>query len=380
MTTDLSAAHDSPHERLLERPLTLARKALDLATSIEDERPLPETFALIDTRDPEPLLGPLRAHWTLRSSLMRHALRAGVATTIGALLASLTGLERGQWVTLAVAVILQPQLPATFLRATQRVLGTVAGALLAAAFTGLIETPWAMLPVMFITAAAGVAVQPLSYALYSTFLTPTFVLLAEASTHDPSLVLTRIVNTLIGGALALVAARFLWPISERDLFPTTARAALVAAREHLALVVSSDDPHRRAHVRREVGLALLNAETSLNRWLAEVKRRAADLEAPLALIAHVRHLSAATLTLGELSTPAQCARSSAFFDAVADTLDDLVAAVDERRLPLSLPSLESLAGPARDSHHLALLRLSDSLTALHAAASRWLGKPQLPQS
>lgn len=374
-------AAEAAHERLLERPLQLAHKAFELATSIEDERPLPETFALVDTREPEPLMGPLRAHWTLRSSLLRHALRAGVATTVAALLARVLELERGQWVTIAVAVILQPQLPATFLRATQRVLGTVLGALIAAAFTGLIETPWAMLPVMFFFAAVGVAVQPLSYALYSTFLTPTFVLLAETSSHDPSLVLTRIINTLIGGALALVAARFLWPISERDLFPTSARAALVAARDHLALVVASEDPTRRAAARREVGLALLNAETSLNRWLTEVRRRAVDLEAPLALIAHVRHLSAATLALGALSTPEQCARTSPFFDAVTRCLDDLVAAVDEQRVPHALPPLEALAGDpeigARDAHEVALMRIADSLGALHAAGVRWLSQPQV---
>ena len=371
----MAVPSEAGHERLLERPLLLAHRAFELATSIEDERPLPETFALVDTREPEPFLGPLRAHWTLRSSLLRHALRAGVATTIAALLARLLDLERGQWVTIAVAVILQPQLPATFLRATQRVLGTVLGALIAAACTGLIETPWAMLPVMFFFAAVGVAVQPLSYALYSTFLTPTFVLLAETSSHDPGLVLTRIINTLIGGALALIAARFLWPVSERDLFLTSARAAVVAARDHMALVVASDDPMRRAAARREVGLALLNAETSLNRWLTEVRRRAVDLEAPIALIAHIRHLSAATLALGELSTPEQCARTPAFFEAVMRCLDDLITAIDERREPMPLPPLESLAASARDSHEVALQRIAESLTALHAAEMRWLAKP-----
>ncbi len=363
-------------ERMFERPRMLSTEVFELAMSIEDERPLPVSLAL--PREPQPLLGPLRENWTLRSSLLRHALRAGVATSIAALLASLAELERGQWVTVAVAVILQPQLPATFLRATQRVLGTVAGALMAALFTGIIDAPWAMLPVMFVFAAIGVAVQPLSYALYSTFLTPTFVLLAEASTHDPSLVTTRIVNTLIGGALALLAARFLWPISERDLFPTSARAVLLAARDHLRVVTRDDQVAARTHARREVGLALLNAETSLNRWLAEVQRRAATLEAPIALVAQVRHLSAATLALGELTTPAMCAQSAAFFEAVDGVLSELAArAGDEagtRDTPSPLPALEASITGA-EVQRAAMARIAEALTAVHAAATRWLAMP-----
>jgi len=157
----------------------------------------------------------------------------------------------------------------------------------------------------------------------------------------------RIINTLIGGTLALLAARFLWPISERDLFPTSARAALVAARDHLALVITNQDAHPRAQARSEVGLALLNAETSLNRWLSEVRRRASDLEAPATHIAHVRHLSATTPALGELAPPDQCRADAPFFAAVATTLDDIVACVDERRAPPALPPLESLATSAR---------------------------------
>ncbi len=363
-------------ERMFERPRRLGHEVFELAMSIEDERPVPVSLAL--SREPQPLLGPLRDNWTLRSSLLRHALRAGVATTVAALLASVAELQRGQWVTVAVAVILQPQLPATFLRATQRVLGTVVGALLAALFTGAIDAPWGMLPVMFVFAAIGVAVQPLSYALYSTFLTPTFVLLAEASTHDPSLVTTRIVNTLIGGAIALLAARFLWPISERDLFPDSARAALLAARDHLRVVTQDDRPTTRTNARREVGLALLNAETSLNRWLAEVRRRAVTLEAPIALVAHVRHLSAATLALGELTTPAMCAQGTPFFEAVDAVLSELAGLTDDdakpQATPSELPALDTLVvGP--EVQRAAMTRVAEALSAVHAAATRWHAMP-----
>ena len=77
----------------------------------------------------------------------------------------------------------------------------------------------AILVLTFVFAASCVALLPVNYAAFSVFLTPTFVLLAEASAGDWNLAETRVLNTLLGGALALAGARFLWPSPERERFP-----------------------------------------------------------------------------------------------------------------------------------------------------------------
>ena len=64
-----------------------------------------------------------------------------------------------------------------------------------------------------------VALLPLNYAAFSVFLTPTFVLLAEASAGDWHLAGLRIVNTVIGGVLALAGSRLLWPSPEAARLP-----------------------------------------------------------------------------------------------------------------------------------------------------------------
>ena len=77
----------------------------------------------------------------------------------------------------------------------------------------------AILGLVFVFSATCVALLPLNYAAFSVFLTPTFVLLAEANAGDWHLAGLRIINTLLGGALALVGARLLWPTPEWNRLP-----------------------------------------------------------------------------------------------------------------------------------------------------------------
>lgn len=375
-----STPHGEPTAQrpLEERLMALVREADELASSLEDERPV----AALSPPEPGAArrLEAVTENLSLRSAIFRHALRAGVTTSLAAALAHGFALERGQWVTIAAAVTLQPQLPATWLRALQRVLGTVAGALIAASLTGLLDSPLAMLVAVFLFAVIGVSVQPVSYALYATFLTPTFVLLAESASHDPSLAATRVVNTLIGGGLALAAARFLWPVSERDLFPAASRAALRALERHFAAVAEARPEPERDRARREIGLALLNAEASIQRWLAEVRRSAATLEAPVAAVAHMRHLAAAIVALGAHapSEAADLAAARPILDRLGVALGDLDDAVEHGAPPARLPDLADLADLDAALARLPtglktrLERVAESLTLLHAALSRWL--------
>src|SRR5690606_36431757 len=82
-------------------------------------------------------------------------------------------------------------------------------------------------------AAAAVATLPVNYTLFTFFVTPTFVALTELQTGATGLATTRVVNTLLGGALAIAGTRLLWSIPERRRFPAHAAAAVRTARDFL---------------------------------------------------------------------------------------------------------------------------------------------------
>jgi uncharacterized membrane protein YccC len=278
--------------------------------------------------------------------------------------------------------MLQPYTSATTNRALQRVLGTMLGAILTALLGAAFHDPRAILVLSFISAAACIALLPVNYAAYSVFLTPTFVLLAEAEVGDWHLASTRVVNTLIGGALALAGARLLWPSPESRRMPGYMSAALDACRDYLVCVVelfddrSAEAGERIRSARRRIGLAAVNAEESFGRLLAEYDGPPGELSPVMTFLTYVRRLTAsiAALALVRHATTSGGASLQPFAQRAVMVLDDLAEAASGRRRPATLPILVQGAELDRDAAPLLRARvdrLARQIRQLHDAVDRW---------
>jgi uncharacterized membrane protein YccC len=326
----------------------------------------------------------LRATMSPGSLIVRFALRVAVVSTVAVALTELLDIKRGFWITITAIVILQPYAGFTLTRAVQRVLGTVLGALLAAALGAFFHDPRAILVIATIFVACCVALLPLNYAAFSVFLTPTFVLLAEASAGDWSLASTRVLNTLLGGALALLGSRLLWPSPESLRFPSYAAAALRANRAYLDAVVDGfDDTSAVAGesmraARRAIGLATVNAEESLQRALADALGDERKLATALTVLAYTRRFTASVAALGIARHSADGttrAELQPFREAADATLEDLASALHEMRPPLALPPLSQRVSSSRLSPVVRprVDRLARQITTLHDAVARMTG-------
>jgi uncharacterized membrane protein YccC len=327
----------------------------------------------------------LRAVLAPESLILRHALRLAVVTTIAVSLAEAFHLKRGYWLTITVVVMLQPYTSATTNRALQRVLGTVLGGVLTALLGAAFHDPRAILVLSFVFAAACIALLPVNYAAYSVFLTPTFVLLAEAGAGDWHLASARVINTLLGGALALAGARLLWPSPESQRLPGYLAAALAASRDYLASVVSLFDDRsveageRIRAARRGIGLAAVNAEESFQRLVAEYDGPPAELSPVMTFLTYTRRLSASTAALAmarHTDTVLGAAALQPFARRAEAVLDDLEQAAREQRRPAPLPIL--VQGAELDRQAAPLLRarvdrLARQIRMLHDALDRWAG-------
>jgi uncharacterized membrane protein YccC len=310
----------------------------------------------------------------------RHALRLAIVTAAAVALTSALGLKRGYWVTITAVIILQPFVGATSLRALQRVLGTVVGGALAALLAAWFHSPVAVLVMVFVFSAVSVALLPLNYAVFSAFLTPTFVLLAEANAGDWHLAGLRIVNTLVGGALAVAGTWLLWPSPEAERLPEHLAAVLEAMRGYLSEVIArfadrsdaAGDAMRAA--RRRVGLAILNAEQSLERLLGEQRGRADDVTAAMTLVTYARRFTAsiAALALSRHSVAAIPADALAPFASGMDqALADLAGAITDGRQPRPLEAIAEPADPTLPPLLRGrLTRLRRQLKTLHDAVER----------
>jgi uncharacterized membrane protein YccC len=371
---------------LLDRLAQYAGVAVAPAAAVHGGAAVPVLERPREVEDPEPrppLLAPLRAALRPESLILRYALRAGLVTAAAVALTAALGLERGYWLTLTAVIVLQPYAGLTSRRALQRVLGTIAGGALTAGLAALFHDMAAILALAFVFAALSVALLPLNYAVFSVFLTPTFVLLAEASAGQWNLAGLRILHTVLGGALALAGTRLLWPSPEAERLPGSLASALGAVRRYLQRVVAlfgdrSPDASRALRAaRRDAGLGILNAEESFQRLLAEHRGAPGELEPVMALLTYARRVtaSAAALALSRYSAAKVPPETLAPFGRAADAmLDDLVASVAEGRAPLPwtpLPEPGERADGVPPLLRGRLSRLERQLHTLHDAVERW---------
>ena len=262
-----------------------------IASLADDTEPAPAVAVLV--ADPE--RAPLRELFRLDSAVVRHALRVAICSTIAVVISSVIHLAYGYWMLLTVYLLLQPYRSATTTKTVQRGLGTIAGALLAAVVIAIVPHQGVLIVITVVFAALGASMLQLNFGLFSLFVTPTFVMLAELQTQDFTLAGLRVAYTLIGGAIAMFAITVLWPARERALLDDLLGDALDAAAAYLGAV--GDALATRAPIpsldvvraRRAFGLSLSNAEVALDRLITE---RAPDevIEPRMTAIAAARRL------------------------------------------------------------------------------------------
>lgn len=330
----------------------------------------------------------VRAILAPESVILRYALRVAVVTTVAVLITSLLDLHYGYWITITVIVIMQPYTGATTHRALQRVIGTVLGAIITAALGAMFHDPRAVLVLSFIFAGMCVALMPVNYAAYSVFLTPTFVLLAEANAGDWHLAHLRVMNTLLGGALALGGSRLLWPSPEWTRLPGYMARALRANADYLGRVTElfadrSDAAGRQLRdARRDIGLASVNAEESFQRLMGEHRGAPESLAPAMSFLTYTRRFAAsvAALALARHAAPPEAAASLVpFTEAARAVFEDLASAVSEGRRPAPLPPLAAVDEAEASVPPLLLARvdrLASQVHMLHQSVDRWMASAE----
>ncbi|MGZ4176680.1 MAG: FUSC family protein [Solirubrobacteraceae bacterium] len=334
----------------------------------------------------------VRANMSLQSPVGRHALRLAVVVPAAALLARELPLQRSYWMVVAAATVLRPEFGATFTRGAERALATTVGVGLAGAIAVILH-PAAGVTVVIVGVLAwvGYSVFPASFAAGFAFITAMVVFLLNViSPNTLATAADRLVDTLVGGALGLIAYA-LWPTwsyssawqSLADLIGSE-RAYL---RGVLAAAVSGrrpDDQQMRALARR-ARLDRTTAESTVARSLSEPSTRRIDASQSQRALAAMRRLIQAAHVLRLDAQDERERRRHPGLQPLQDGIDELLGEVEsslrarphERPEPHDLPdiraryeSFERECG--RDEEARALLaqldEMVDAANSLAAAA------------
>lgn len=171
--------------------------------------------------------------------LIRHSVRMAVFTMFAVAIYKGFDIPRGYWIAFSIMVVLQPDYGSTRQRAGARIGGTLAGIVLASALIWL-EMPLAVLDALAATTAFMFAYfLKRRYGLAIFFITINLVFVTETllPVHRDFME-ARVLATLLGGGMALIAARIFWPAWEGEQFPPLLATA-VRANQNFLLSMSA---------------------------------------------------------------------------------------------------------------------------------------------
>ncbi len=197
--------------------------------------------------------------------------------------------------TTAAIIVLKPDVGGTLRSALLRSAGTVIGALIAGLIAALVEDQLALTLVALGFTIAAVSVLERNYGLFMVLITPPAILLVNAA--EPGhwdVADLRVLDTVVGCALALVAGYLLWPSWERLSLPRTLAAADSALVAFLAAVADGADEHELHATRSRAELEHSNLAAALSRMRTEPRRVRGELDALAATV----HRSRALLDVG----------------------------------------------------------------------------------
>jgi uncharacterized membrane protein YccC len=350
-------------KHLTEQASALAETVSDLNSGHQRFRAPPEARFGPRPKTFYPL-AEIRNNISLRSSSFRHALRLGVTSAIGALLASGEHLVRGYWIPMTVVIVLKPNFGGTLQRSVQRITGTVLGALLAALLVWASGEPWLLWAVLPFFVFATFALRNFNYTLFSLALTPTVLLMLDIA-HPITVTdsFLRVLHTIIGSILALLSGYLLFPLWESRRLPLHIAEALRAEAAFLRALrdaVLGKNERPISEFRRDAAVAVSNAATAGQRLLSEPADRRGDVESSLAAVNNCRRILHALAAISDYLTresiqlkPDQViGYAQTLAQALEDLANSLVNETEPR--PLSdlsalLEKLENLVPPAFDT-------------------------------
>lgn len=313
--------------------------AQDLGRGTDEDLQLPRALR------PQSPLAILTANLTPRSAAFRHAVRSAVCFAFALWLGRVLPVEHGYWMPMTVAIVLRADFAGTFSYGVLRVVGTVLGLLLTTALVHVLPVnAWVHLAVLAVLCAGFRYFGTVHYGVAVASLTGMVVLLLAFVGEPPEpTVLARLIDTLIGSAVAL-AAYGLWPTWEKGRAHETLAQMVLAYADYLS-ALATGDAHERRDGRQGARVARVNAEASIKRLLAEPATPAALAEFAHAMLTNGNRLARVIMTL-EALIPHRGASAAgtplkSFLLESAAALRELAEAQRGGRAPAELPPIRS---------------------------------------
>ena len=282
----------------------------------------------------------LSRHFSPESALFRHAVRMSVVLCVGYAFIQITGMHHGYWILLTSLFVCQPNYNATRHRLALRILGTLAGVALGLPILYFVPSVEGQLILIVITGVLFFAFRNVQYAHATMFITLLVLLCFNLLGEGFEVALPRVIDTLIGCAIAWAAVSFIWPDWRFRNLPRVLAQAVNANCRYLDAILE------QYHQGRDNRLAYRIARRDAHNRDAELASVVSNMTREPRATAEIREVAFRLLCLNHTFTSYISAlgahRERLTNPAILDLLDDAVCYVDDalHQRPADEPRVE----------------------------------------
>ncbi|MEC6127303.1 YccS family putative transporter [Acinetobacter ursingii] len=206
----------------------------------------------------------IKQNLTPESVLFRHAIRLSIVLLNAYIFVQITGIKYGYWILLTALFVSQPNFNATKRRLRLRIVGTLVGIICGLAILYFVPSLEGQLLLLVISGVLFFELRSKQYAQATAFITILALINFNLDSSGFSAGIPRLIDTLIGCALAWFGVSFIWPDWKFRRLPRTIQRSLQAQCNYLKDVV------RQYHEGRDHGLNYRVARRAAHNTDAEV--------------------------------------------------------------------------------------------------------------
>jgi uncharacterized membrane protein (TIGR01666 family) len=220
-------------------------------------------------------LSTLRENLSFGSTIFRHSLRLTITIAIGFVIGSIFPLQNVYWILLTIVVIMRPGYGLTKQRSYQRIIGTVAGGVIAFAFLSFVHQSVITGTMAIVCMLLGFTLTATNYGVGATFVTMYVIFLYALLVPDINQVIQyRFMDTGVGALLAFVGNYFFWPSWEFMNLPQYIKKSIEANRDYLTEI--SRFYNNKGEVTTGYRLSRKNAFVAIGNLMSSYQRMAQE--------------------------------------------------------------------------------------------------------
>ncbi|MDX8238641.1 YccS family putative transporter [Acinetobacter pittii] len=213
----------------------------------------------------------LRQQLTPQSALFRHAIRIAVVFAVGYAISLLPFAQHGYWILLTSLFVCQITYFATKSRLKLRTIGTLLGVLLGIPILYFVPSIEGQLILTIICGVNFFYLRQKKYALATLMATLMVLLIFNLKGAGYSIILPRLIDTLLGCLIAWLAVNFIWPDWNFRNIPNNIKKSSKATLDYFNMIVEQYQYGKNQDIEyRRIRRAAHNAQIELSNMISSL--------------------------------------------------------------------------------------------------------------